>query len=180
MLSEPSIRPAEPADAEALTALMIDTFRDTYRADRFGDCRPADVEAYVAESFTPARQAAELVDPMLRTVLVEGDGRLAGYAQIRLDARSTVVAGGDPVELARFYVHRDWHGRGLAMRLMRACLSAAPHADPFWLNVYKRNARAVAFYAKCGFVPVGTAPFRMGDDVQDDWILARYPDSPLP
>ena len=49
-----------------------------------------------------------------------------------------------------------------------------------WLNVYQRNARAVAFYAKWGFVRAGVQRFVMGDDVQDDWILARTPDTPLP
>jgi RimJ/RimL family protein N-acetyltransferase len=63
---------------------------------------------------------------------------------------------------------------------MRECIAAAGDADPLWLGVFEHNERARAFYAKCGFVPVGRATFRMGDDVQDDWILARFPDTPLP
>jgi GNAT superfamily N-acetyltransferase len=174
-MSDVRIRAAEPADATALTALMTRTFRETYRSDLFGICRPEDVETYVAEYFDEPRQYAELVDSAMRTLLVEVEETLAGYAQLRFGHAGPCVTGARPVELARFYVDRPWHGRGVAQSLMQACVAAAPNADPLWLGVYEHNERARAFYAKCGFVPVGRATFRMGDDVQDDWILALNP-----
>jgi diamine N-acetyltransferase len=179
-MSQPRFRTAEPADAERLTAFMRRTFRETYSTEHFGVCRPADVEAYVAEHFTAERQRAELADPALRTIVAESDDALAGFGQVRANAAIPAVSGPRPVEVARFYVDRPWHGRGVAASLMRECIAAAGDADPLWLGVFEHNVRARAFYAKCGFVPVGRATFRMGDDVQDDWILARYPDSPLP
>lgn len=176
-LSMPALhfRIAEPADAEALATLMIRTFRETYSADHHGICRPADVEHYIAEYFGAARQRAELADGSLRTVLAEADGALAGYAQVRFDSATPAVAGARPVEVARFYVDRPWHGRGVAAPLMRECVALAGDADPLWLGVYEHNVRARAFYAKCGFVPVARSTFRMGDDVQDDLVLAYRP-----
>ena len=38
--------------------------------------------------------------------------------------------------------------------------------------VWERNARALAFYAKSGFVDVGTADFYVGTDRQTDRVLA--------
>ena len=174
-MSDVRIRAAEPADAAALCELMTRTFRETYRSDLFGICDPADVEAYVAEHFGEPRQTAELVDSTMRTLMAEVDGTLAGYAQLRFDHATPCATGARPVELARFYVDRPWHGRGVAQSLIRACIAAAPDADPLWLGVFEHNARARAFYTRCGFVPVGRATFRMGDDVQADWILALNP-----
>jgi GNAT superfamily N-acetyltransferase len=174
-MSAPRFRVAEPADAAALTAFMTRTFRETYSADYFGICRPADVETYIAAYFDAERQRAELGDPALRTILAEVDGTLAGYGQVRFDSASPAAPGTRPVEVARFYVDRPWQGRGVAAALMQECLTAAGDADPVWLGVFEHNARARAFYAKCGFVPVGRATFRMGDDVQDDYILAYTP-----
>jgi GNAT superfamily N-acetyltransferase len=160
---------------------MTRTFRETYSASHHGICRDADVEAYIAAHFGVERQRADLADPAMWTVLADVDGTLAGYAQIRRGAVAPVdLPGTRPVEVARFYVDRPWHGRGVARALMRSCVELAPDADPLWLGVFEHNARARAFYAKCGFVPVGRTTFRMGDDVQQDWVLALDPTSLAP
>ncbi|AHG89046.1 GCN5-related N-acetyltransferase [Gemmatirosa kalamazoonensis] len=177
-MSAPRFRVAEPADAEQLIGLMVRTFRETYSSDHFGICRPADVEEYIAEYFGPEVQQAELADPAMRTILADCDGELAGYGQLRLGSASPAAPGPRPCEVARFYVDRPWQGRGLAAQLMRECIRAAGDADPLWLGVYEHNRRARAFYAKCGFVPVGRSTFRMGGDVQDDCILALQPNRP--
>ena len=176
----PRFRRAEPGDAAALASFMTRTFRETYSAELGGDCRVEDVETNIAEHFGEPIQRAELAEPTLATLVAEIDGALAGYAQLREAAPCPTVQGPRPVELARFYVDRPWHGRGLARALMGECVTFAPAADPLWLNVYQRNARAVAFYAKWGFERAGVQRFVMGDDVQDDWVLVRRPTSPLP
>jgi diamine N-acetyltransferase len=164
------IRVAGPADAAALTEFAARTFRETYLAT----CTPADVESYVAEHFAPARQAAELADPTLRTLFTFVDGTLAGYAQIRNGPAPVSVPGEQPIEIARFYVDAPWHGRGVAAAQMAASLDAARgDGDVVWLGVYQHNARAVRFYEKSGFRVVGTSTFTMGTDVQDDYVMAR-------
>ena len=69
---------------------------------------------------------------------------------------------------------RAWHGRGVAQVLMVAATGAARgcHAETVWLGVCERNARAVAFYTKFGFVRVGEHDFVLGSDRQTDWLLA--------
>ena len=52
------VRPATLADASRLSALAAATFRDT-----FADANaPEDMARYLAEAFTPERQAAEIAD----------------------------------------------------------------------------------------------------------------------
>jgi ribosomal protein S18 acetylase RimI-like enzyme len=164
------IRVAGPADAAALTAFAARTFRETYLAT----CQPADIEVYVAEHFAPERQAAELADPTLRTLLTFVDRTLAGYVQIRDGRAPASVPGDRPIEIARFYVDAPWHGRGIAAAQMAAALDVARGGgDVAWLGVYQSNARAVKFYEKSGFRVVGTSTFTMGTDVQDDYVMAR-------
>lgn len=168
------VRPATIADADAFTALAVRTFRATYipaSAER-------DVEEYIRTHFSPALQAAEIEDPSMTTLIgVEGGEPLA-YAQLRWDVRGDGVVATHPAEVARFYVDAPLHGSGAAHTLMRAALEAAVArgADRAWLGVWERNARAVAFYTKWGFVPVGSQTFVMGTDPQRDVVLSR----PLP
>ena len=182
-----SLRRATPADAAALAALAARTFRETY-APPAGPCDPADVQAYVADHFGPARQGAELADPRLRVLVAETAAGLAGYAVVRFasrpgdaddyapepDGTAAALTAGATAELARLYVDRPWHGHGLAAALLDAAraAAAAAGAGALWFSVYQRNPRALAFYRRQGARPFATATFRMGREVQDDWLLA--------
>lgn len=167
----PTIRRARADDAAALTAFARRAFIDTYISDN----RPQDVHAYVEASFTPDIQRAEIADPRMAYLLAEVDGALAGYAQLRDAPPPGGIAVDGPMEIARFYVGAAWHGRGVAAALMRACDAHARGcgARSLWLCVWKRNARAIRFYEKCGFRLVGQMEFTMGEDVQMDHVMAR-------
>jgi ribosomal protein S18 acetylase RimI-like enzyme len=164
------IRPARPEDAGALSAFAARLFRETYSPT----CRAADVEAYATDAFTPELQSAELCDPASATLLAEADGRLAGYVQLRAGQAPDDVPGRRPVEIARFYVDAEWHGRGVAAELMDAVHRAAADLGDFlWLSVWEENGRAIRFYRRRGFGVVGHATFRMGEDEQRDHLMAR-------
>ncbi len=62
-----------------------------------------------------------------------------------------------------------------ARDLMDAALDAIADrgSDVAWLGVWERNPRAIAFYAKYGFVPVGAHVFTVGRDPQRDLVMAR-------
>lgn len=164
------IRRARPDDASPLAALMERTFRDTYSAN--SNAEP--LEQHVAAFFGAAQQAREIADPALDTLLVEADGELVAFAQLRRGATTpSCVDVRRPVEVMRFYVDHSWHGRGVAASLMDACVTAAGTADALWLLVYRINARAIAFYAKSGFATIGTHPFHFGDEIHDDTVMMR-------
>jgi ribosomal protein S18 acetylase RimI-like enzyme len=40
-----------------------------------------------------------------------------------------------------------------------------------WLGVWERNPRAIAFYAKSGFVDIGSHDFFVGADRQTDQVF---------
>jgi ribosomal protein S18 acetylase RimI-like enzyme len=164
-----SIRTASAADAEALAELGTRTFHETFAKDN----TPEDMALYLAQHFGGGLQRAELEDPAVLFLLLEAQGHPAGYVKLRRGAAN--ARGARPLEICRFYVDRPWQGRGAALELMAAieALAVRDAHDELWLAVWEHNARAIRFYQKHGFVRVGEQPFRLGVDVQTDWVLAR-------
>lgn len=166
-----TIRPAASADATALAELAARTFRETFAADN----RPEDIALHVAEAYGPLQQGRELADPHITTLLVESEGDLAGYAQLRRGPAPACADGDAPIEVWRFYIAHAWHGRGLAQLLMQRVESDAAQlgARTLWLGVWERNERAKAYYRKSGFVDVGSHIYMVGSDPQTDRIMVR-------
>lgn len=165
------IRAGVASDAANLANLAARTFHETFAADN----RPEDLALHMAHAYGISHQERELTDPAIATLLVEVDGQLAGYAQLREGSPPACVNAEAPIELWRFYVAQPWHGRGVAQALMRAVETAARvrGGRTLWLGVWERNDRAKAFYEKTGFTDVGSHVFMLGTDAQTDRILVR-------
>jgi ribosomal protein S18 acetylase RimI-like enzyme len=163
------LRRATAADAAALASFAARTFAETFGPDN----RPEDLAAHLAARYGVAQQTGELTDPSGRTVLIERQGEIAAYAQLRRGAHPPCVTGDSPVEIHRFYVDAPWHGHGLARRLMSAACEAARELGgrSVWLAVWEHNPRAIAFYRKSGFRDVGDTTFVLGADVQTDRVM---------
>ena len=172
------IRQLAPHEAPLLARIAERMFRDTYATTH-----AAMLDPYCAKSFAPGVQERELAEPGAGALLAEVGGVPAGYVQFRRraapeevgDAALHAVDAGDVVEIARFYVDRGHHGTGLAHRLMDAVLAHAATtmgARAVWLQVAEYNARALAFYVRCGFRPVGRLPFDFAGVRELDHVLA--------
>ncbi|HEU5217422.1 MAG TPA: GNAT family N-acetyltransferase [Gemmatimonadales bacterium] len=163
------IRRGTPADAPALARFAARTFEETFAAAN----DPAHLAQHLATAYGIPQQERELSDPASLTLLVESNGALAGYAQVRRHPAPPCVTGPAPVELARFYVDQPWQGRGLARDLMDAVRPAAQELGgrTLWLGVWERNPRAIAFYGKCGFSDAGSTHFMVGPDRQTDRVM---------
>lgn len=146
----------------------------------YADSIPSDeIAAHVAEDFGEERQLAELSDPDVVSLLVEDDGEAVGFAQIR--ARPLPVAADEPadIELWRIYLDRRLHGLGVARELLKeiGALARGREATGVWLAVWEENPRAIGFYQKHGFTPVGRQDFRVGGELQTDLVLRASPDA---
>jgi GNAT superfamily N-acetyltransferase len=163
------IRPATVEDAATLAELARRTFYDTFAAAN----DPADMALHLAHAYGVDQQTRELADRDITTLLVESDGAVIAYAQLRAGDVPECVTGPRPVELWRFYLDRHWHGRGVAASLMAVVKAAARArgAQTLWLGVWERNDRARAFYVKCGFADVGEHIFLFGTDPQTDRVM---------
>lgn len=166
------IRRATAADATRLAALMGECFVLAYH--QASD--PPRIAEYVRTQFATDVIAAQLLDPLLLTWIVEDDaGRWAGFGQLhlRIEPHDCMRDARHPLELRRFYFHPDFHGSGMAATLMGELKSTATShgADALWLCAWQQAPQAIRFYEKHGFAIGGTATFWVMDDPKDDWVM---------
>ena len=175
--ASPLIRLATVEDVPALCRLGAATFRETYRT--ISD--PREVDEYADEHFTAERVEAWFRKPCARTLLAFVDGAPVGYAHLRHAKVPACVADRKAIELSRLYLLAQAQGTGLGGALMAAALAQATEleARTIWLGAYDRNVKALAFYARRGFVHVGTHEFEFGGQIYADPVLTR-PVTPPP
>ncbi len=177
----PIIRHAVASDAKKLAELAERTFRDTFESMNTAD----EMELHCRQSYSEEIQRAEITNKSMVTLVCECGDELIAYAQLRWTDAPTCVIGSKPGEIQRFYVAKEWHGKGLAQDLITACFEElAKHgSDVAWLGVWEHNPRAINFYRKCGFAEVGSQVFPLGSDQQRDIVMVRAlkakPSSPL-
>lgn len=162
-------RDASGADAQALAALARDTFVDTF-AHLYP---PADLAAFLAETYGAEIQAREIADPETRHRLAERGGVLLGFAKMGAYKLPHSTDGRSARELHRLYVVEAAKGAGVADALMRWTLEQAEGADDLYLGVFCDNHRAQRFYARYGFEPVGEYIFMVGQTRDREFILRR-------
>ena len=172
-LPSPTLRRATPDDAVLLAELGRRTFQDTFAASN----TPEDMAAYLAASFGPEKQRAELLRPDTTFLIAEIEGQPAGYSQMRVEPDPD---GGTHLELVRIYSTREWLGRGVGPALMQAFVDAGQAGGhrKLLLAVWEHNPRAIAFYRKWGFEANGEVEFVLGSDTQTDLVMERRLDVP--
>jgi GNAT superfamily N-acetyltransferase len=169
------IRHGSRADNVLLAEMGRVTFYDSFAEQN----TPENMAAYLAASFSPEIQAAELDNPGSLFLIAEVNNTPAGYARLHTAPAGQLlpagVTGTHPVELVRIYARKEWIGKGIGAALMKACLeeAAARGHDVIWLGVWEHNPRAIHFYQKWGFRVVGSQIFQLGDDPQHDLVMQR-------
>lgn len=167
---------AGDADLTELAEVAARTFPLACPASATAD----NIAAFIAENLSRDRFGEYLTDPD-RAVLVGRDGdRIVGYAilirGVGSDADVQRAVTTEPaVELSKMYVLPDAHGAGASAALMTAALDRARElgAAAVWLGVNQNNQRAQRFYAKHGFSVAGTKTFRLGEGLENDYVMTR-------
>ncbi|MDO7874722.1 GNAT family N-acetyltransferase [Hymenobacter sp. ASUV-10] len=169
-----SLAKANAATAAQLADLGRQTFHDTFAARN----KSEDMAAYLAATFGPELQLAELQDRENTFLLAHMQNELVGYAKLRDNSALGLLENQDStgrLEIERLYVRDDWQGTGLGAALMRGILALAEqlHCTAVVLGVWEKNEQARAFYQRFGFRQIGEHPFPIGQDVQNDLILRK-------
>lgn len=80
--------------------------------------------------------------------LIAIDGmKVVGFISYGNFRDETIQAG----EIMALYILKDYYGKGIAQKLVKAALNALDHFSEIFLWVLKDNKRAIAFYQKMGF-----------------------------
>lgn len=107
-MSQPLIRRAGSADAEALATIGAATFVET-----FGHLYPAaDLEAFLLHAYGLDRIRSDLADPAKASWIVEAGGQAVGYALAGPCGLPHPLARPDDGEVNRLYLLKAWQNGG--------------------------------------------------------------------
>ena len=130
------VRPAAPDDVPSIARIWQEGWHDAH------DGRVPDA---LLRHRTPESYPPRVRERLAHTAVAEVDGSVAGFV-VTIDA-----------ELEQLYVDAAARGTGVAQALIahsEQAIAAAGH-DEGWLAVVAGNDRAIAFYAKSGWVDSG-------------------------
>jgi ribosomal protein S18 acetylase RimI-like enzyme len=170
-------RRAIVGDAPALAALAVETFPlacPPYHS-------PENIALHLAAVLSVEDFEDYATEEEYDLFVAEAAGRIVGFGLLDClacddDVVEPLLAGAHPsYELSKLYLHPDAHGSGVALSLFLACEAEARvrGAASMWLTVWKENARALRFYAKNGFTPVGDRYYPVGDLVDHDFVCLK-------
>lgn len=165
-------RAATVADIPALSRLATASF-----VDKFGHMYTArDLADFLEESMSEAAIAAELANPARLYRLAEREGDLAAYCKLGLACGFPEHARGAYVlELKQLYTAPGQMGGGIGTVLMDWAMAefSARGADEVQLSVWSGNLGAQRFYARYGFAKVADITFRVGEQLDEEFLFAR-------
>ena len=170
--SQPRLRRATAADADAVCAFGRQAFCDTF-AHLYSK---ADLDHYLNESYTPAVFAAYVRNSLMALFVAEdkvGDAIL-GYSLAGPVVVPHAEAWPADGELRKLYVAQAAKGTGIAQALLalcvewvrggQCCASGPGHERArTYLSVWSENRRALAFYRRAGFAVVGEYLYEVGE-----------------
>lgn len=149
----PAIIPATHENAAAISALGMQTFRES-----FGHLFPEDVLGrYLHDTFNEGKIAASLAKPHNHYFLTCCDGEPIGYMKIKSGSRNDLLASPAQWQLQKLYILNRHQNLKLGAAFMQHALTIFAGKAPLtcWLAALDENLAAQRFYARFGFAPCG-------------------------
>ena len=127
-----------PEEIEGKSFVHWQTWREAY-----DDLLPAEFQ----ETMTLERCRLFSQKYPENTVIAMDGMKVVGFISYGNFRDKTMQAG----EIIALYVLKDYYGKGIAQKLVKAALTALDSFSEIFLWVLKDNKRAIAFYQKMGF-----------------------------
>ncbi len=165
------IRQADGNDLELIQHFGTKTFRDSF--EKFNT--PENMKLYLEKSFSTEQIRNELSEPGTEFHLAFIGQQIVGYTKMRLNKKIEGLEVDAALEIERIYVDREFHGKQVGKLLLDKCIQIARSngMKAVCMGVWEHNPRAAAFYRKWGFEKFSTHVFMLGDDAQNDWLMAK-------
>lgn len=163
-------REAVPADVLKLSVLYKVVYIQTYGVDGVSD----EFANFIARQFSVERLSDVIAAAAGNLIVAEYKGNLVGVAEIEFSKKCPVGNIVAP-ELNKLYI-LDWFcrkgiGEGLLREAEKRVITGG--ANEMWLWVLESNARAIAFYTKHHFEPIGNAPFQMEVNKYENVVMFK-------
>jgi ribosomal protein S18 acetylase RimI-like enzyme len=158
------IRPATEADIPLLRDLAQRIWRECYP----GIITPEQIEFMLGLMYSVGKIREELRTGFTWEI-AEQDAAVAGFLSFSHEDDGRV-------KLHKMYVLPERQRRGIGQQLLAHVCECARSlgAGEVWMQVNKRNGRAIAAYLKAGFRIANEAVFDIGNGfVMDDYLLSK-------
>ena len=166
-----TIRRCTESDLHTLREIGIETYDDTFRSMNTVDT----MQKYLEEAFDAEKLLAELKTSGSAFYTIFEDDVLMGYVKINEFDAQTDIKDPAALEIERIYVKKEFKGKRIGTKLMEFAIEQARQKGKtyVWLGVWEKNTSALEFYKKHGFSEVGKHFFKMGDELQTDFVMKR-------
>ena len=99
--------------------------------------------------------------------IITNNDKIAGFSKI-------INKDYERIELSKFYILKEYHGKGIAYKLMDYLIEYYKEKKVIELESYKYNDRANSFYKKYGFVKTRDCIFKVDLIEYEDEIYEKY------
>ena len=165
------VRRAKRQDAELLVELGKRAFYEAFAEQT----APEDMTAYLQSTFSIEETTTQLNNKESLYLIIELQADSVGYAYLYPTRPPECIKDPKAIQLIRFYLLKKCYGLGVGNTLMQTCLdeSYVRGYRSVWLSSWELNGRANAFYKRWHFKVIGRQKFKVGSDVQNDFIFMR-------
>jgi diamine N-acetyltransferase len=165
-----TLRTCSPGDEQALALVGGATFLESFA----GFLEGADILAHCRHQHAPEKYLAWLSSSQIQICVAEIKQAPVGYVML-CPPDLPVATTPEDTEIKRIYLLHRFQGWGIGKALMDWAVEQAnvQQKKRILLGVNAQNHEALAFYARSGFKTIGTRQFLVGNNLNDDLVLAR-------
>jgi ribosomal protein S18 acetylase RimI-like enzyme len=166
---EVKIHQAGIDELEELQQISRTTFTETFSVHNSEE----NMRNYLRDNLSLEKLGEELNNPESSFYFAEMKDQVIGYLKLNVGAAQNECKENTGLEIERIYVLKEYHGLTIGQLLFEKAISIAKSTEMqyVWLGVWEKNERAIAFYTKNGFKVVGHHLFKLGDDIQTDYLM---------
>ena len=134
---------------------------------------PENMRSYLRDSFNRKKLKKELMNSSSEFYFSKFKNKTSGYLKINFGNAQTDIKEYSGMELERIYVLKKYQGKRIGQFMIDFTIQVAKkrNVEYLWLGVWERNTKAIGFYEKNGFKIVDSHPFKMGNEIQTDYIM---------
>ncbi|WP_025743523.1 GNAT family N-acetyltransferase [Aquimarina pacifica] len=158
-------------DLNELIKISITTYKNSFSKVNTYE----NMQSYLDSSFDRDKLCKELNDTNSEFYFSKFNEETTGYFKINFGTSQTDLRETTGMELERIYIVEKFQGKKNGQAIMNYILEIARNRNIkyVWLGVWEKNTEAIRFYKKNGFRIVGNHPFKMGNEIQKDYIMKR-------
>lgn len=128
---------------------------------------------YVLDKFTFENIQKTIQDKNRVIYIAENNNHLIGCVEIALNEKCPIEIKTDCPEIAVLYVLERFKGKGIGKFLLRKTIEHIKELGhkSVWLTVYHKNHRALEFYHRNDFIPIGSTFFKMDSNRYENKVM---------